>query len=292
MHYGTTSVAVDAMIMLVHATTNVLRTQSPCQAHNTRQCTPAKLLGSTSSSSSRPSSTSPATTAWGRRRRRLRKSTPTKADPPQHPRLLLLQSKQCTQISCVSNYRASKQGTGDDQITEPCTSSHQQQHEKGSSGGSTRAGELRAAAHEKGSSRRQHEQGRSSKLRRSSRRGSILRSRTAKELEDELEGARGPGGACPSARDPAAREYWAAAAQALRGRRGYRGRRYWAAEEHVLCGDGASRAAQVLGGGGACPVRRRSKQGSTGPRLRRSTSSAAAEQAIGRRRSWADDWPW
>ncbi|XP_048552585.1 uncharacterized protein LOC125532641 [Triticum urartu] len=52
---------------------------------------PAPLQFAASSSSSRPSSTSPATTAWGRRRRQLRKSTPTKADPPQHPRLLLLQ---------------------------------------------------------------------------------------------------------------------------------------------------------------------------------------------------------
>ncbi|XP_048547943.1 uncharacterized protein LOC125527479 isoform X1 [Triticum urartu] len=156
-----------------------------------------------------------------------------------------------------------------------------------------------AAAHEKGISGRQHEQGRSSKLPRSSRRGSSLRSRIAKELEDELEGARGPG-----ARDPGARGSWPAAAQALRERRGYRRRRSWAAEEHVLCGDGASRAAQVLGGGGASRaarvlgrggarhVRQRSKQGGAGPGSRRSTSSAAAEQAIGRRMSWADDWPW
>ncbi|XBI36459.1 hypothetical protein VPH35_121973 [Triticum aestivum] len=164
-----------------------------------------------------------------------------------------------------------------------------------------------AAAHEKGISGRQHEQGRSSKLRRSSRRGSSLRSRITKELEDELEGARGPGaaGACgPGARDPGARGSWPSAAQALRGRRGYRRRRSWAAEEHVLCGDGASRAARVLGVGGASraarvlghggarPVRQRSKQGGAGPGSRRSTSSAAAEQAIGQRRSWADDWPW
>ncbi|XBH76042.1 hypothetical protein VPH35_102746 [Triticum aestivum] len=160
-----------------------------------------------------------------------------------------------------------------------------------------------AAAHEKGISGRQHEQGRSSKLRRSSRRGSSLRSRIAKELE----GARGPGAAGargPGARDPGARGSWPAATQALRGRRGYRRRRSWAAEEHVLCSDGASRAAHVLGGGGASraarvlgrrgahPVRQRSKQGGVGPGSRRSTSSAAAEQAIGRRRSWADDWPW
>ncbi|XP_048565902.1 uncharacterized protein LOC125545890 isoform X1 [Triticum urartu] len=144
-----------------------------------------------------------------------------------------------------------------------------------------------AAAHKKGISGRQHEQGRSSKLRRSSRRGSSLRSRIAKELEDELEGARGPGAAGargPGARDPGARGSWPAAAQALRGRRGYRRRRSWAAEEHVLCGDGASRAAQVLGGGGASraarvlgrggarPVRQRSKQGGAGPGSRRSTS--------------------
>ncbi|XP_048554545.1 uncharacterized protein LOC125535524 [Triticum urartu] len=126
-----------------------------------------------------------------------------------------------------------------------------------------------AAAHEKGISGRQHEQGRSSKLRRSSRRGSSLRSRIAKGLEDELEGARGPGAA--GARGPGARGSWPAAAHALRGRRGYRRRRSWAAEEHVLCGDGASRAAQVLGSGGASraarvlgrggarPVRQRSK---------------------------------
>lgn len=46
-HYGITRVAVDAMVMLVLAATSVLQTPSPCQAHNTWLCTPAKLLGPT-----------------------------------------------------------------------------------------------------------------------------------------------------------------------------------------------------------------------------------------------------
>ncbi|XBJ16161.1 hypothetical protein VPH35_007856 [Triticum aestivum] len=59
-----------------------------------------------------------------------------------------------------------------------------------------RAGDLRAATHEQGTSGRQHEQGTNNNLQRSSRRSSSLMSRTSLrelEVQDELEGARGPG---------------------------------------------------------------------------------------------------
>ncbi|XBH94953.1 hypothetical protein VPH35_085605 [Triticum aestivum] len=148
-----------------------------------------------------------------------------------------------------------------------------------------------ATAHQQVTSGRLHEQGTSSNLQSSRGKSSSLRSRTSlRELEVQARPELAVEALETQARtSPGRRRHrsWVAegisAAQAWRRRRP----RSWVAEEHVLRSGGASNwVVQVLGGGGPRTWRRRSKQlGGTGPGRRRSTSWAATEQEIGRRRS-------